>query len=51
MASELRKRFEEDLKLAGYSERTQEASIREVCKRSEHYRRKPDTITEVERYG
>lgn len=48
MASELRKRFEEDLKLAGLSERTQEAYIREVRKLSEHYWRKPDTITEEE---
>lgn len=48
MASVLRKRFEEDLKLAGLSERTQEAYIRAVRQLAEHYWRSPETITEEE---
>jgi len=44
--SALRQRLSEDLKLAGYSERTQEAYVRAVRQLAEHFRRPPDRITE-----
>jgi len=48
MANELRKRFEEDLKLASFADRTQEAYIRAVRQLAEHYWKPPDRITEEE---
>jgi len=42
----LRLRFLEDLKSAGYSERTQEAYVRAVRQLAEHFRRPPDLLTE-----
>lgn len=44
----LRSRFIEDLKLAGYSERTQEAYVRAVRQLAEHYHRSPDRVSEAE---
>jgi site-specific recombinase XerD len=38
----------DDLKLAGYSERTQEAYVASVRKLAEHYRRSPEQIDEEE---
>jgi site-specific recombinase XerD len=40
----MRERMRQDLKLAGYSERTQEAYIRAVRKLAQHYRRCPDQL-------
>ena len=42
----LRQRMIDDLKLAGYSERTQEAYVASVRKLAEHYSRSPDLISE-----
>ena len=42
----LRKRFTEDLQLAGYSPRTVEAYVGAVKKLAEHYQQSPDTISE-----
>jgi integrase/recombinase XerD len=44
----LRQRMIDDLKLAGYSERTQEAYVASVRKLAEHYSRAPDLIDEEE---
>ncbi len=46
--SPLRQRLIEDLKLAGYSEQTQESYVRAVRKLAEHYRRSPDRLSEDE---
>lgn len=46
--SALRQRLTQDLKLAGYSERTQEAYVRAVRQLAEHFRRSPDRISEDE---
>ncbi len=48
MTTPLRQRMIDDLKLAGYSERTQEAYVASVRKLSEHYGRSPDLIVEEE---
>ncbi len=48
MTTLLRQRMIDDLKLAGYSERTQEAYVASVRKLSEHYSRSPDLIDEEE---
>ena len=48
MTTPLRQRMIDDLKLAGYSERTQEAYVASVRKLSEHYSRSPDLIDEEE---
>ena len=42
----LRERMREDLKLAGYAERTQEAYLRAVRKLAEHHRQSPDSLTD-----
>lgn len=44
----LRDRLVQDLKLAGYSERTQEAYVRAVRQLAEHYQRSPDDLAEDE---
>lgn len=44
----LRQRLIEDLKLAGYSVRTQEAYLRAVRQRSRHYQRSPADLNEDE---
>jgi integrase/recombinase XerD len=44
----LRTRMIEDLKLAGKSDRTQEAYVRAVRQLAEHYHRRPDRISEEE---
>jgi site-specific recombinase XerD len=46
MTTPLRQRMIDDLKLAGYSERTQEAYVASVRKLSEHYALSPDLIDE-----
>jgi integrase/recombinase XerD len=46
--SPLRKRYIEDLQLAGLSERTQEAYVRAVRQLSEHFGKCPSRITEEE---
>jgi integrase/recombinase XerD len=48
MTTPLRQRMIDDLKLAGYSERTQEVYVASVRKLSEHYGRSPDRIDEEE---
>jgi integrase/recombinase XerD len=48
MTTPLRQRMTDDLKLAGYSERTQEAYVATVRRLSEHYSRSPDRINEEE---
>lgn len=48
MTTALRRRFAEDLKLAGFSDRTQEAYIRAVRQLAEHYWKSPDQIIEEE---
>jgi len=48
MATELRRRMVEDMKLAGFSARTQEAYVRGVRQLAEHFGRSPDRITEDE---
>ena len=48
MTTPLRQRMIEDLKLAGYSERTQEAYVASVRKLAEHYSRSPERIGEEE---
>ena len=42
----LRKRMAEDLKLAGFAERTQECYVRAVRQLAEHYGRSPDTLSD-----
>ena len=42
----LRDRMHEDLKLAGYSERTQECYVRAVRQLAQHYRQSPDAMTD-----
>ena len=42
----LRQRMVEDVKLAGYAERTQDGYVRAVKKLAEHYGQSPDTITD-----
>jgi integrase/recombinase XerD len=46
--SPLRKRMIDDLKLAGYSERTQEAYVRAVWQLAVHWQKSPTSITEQE---
>jgi integrase/recombinase XerD len=46
--TKLRARMTEDLKLAGYAERTQKAYVAVVRQLAQHYRRSPDRITEDE---
>lgn len=46
--SPLRKRMVEDLKLAGYFERTQEAYVRAVWQLAVHWQKSPASITEQE---
>ena len=46
--SPLRKRYIEDLQLAGLSERTQEAYVRAVRRLSEHFGKSPSRLTEEE---
>ena len=46
--SPLRKRFIEDLRLAGYSERTLESYSYPVVILSRHYNRSPDQLSEEE---
>ena len=46
MTTPLRQRMIDDLRLAGYSERTQQAYVASVRKLAEHYRRSPDQIDE-----
>ncbi len=46
--SPLRKRMIDDLKLAGYSERTQEAYVRAVWQLAVHWHKSPASITEDE---
>ena len=48
MATLLRRRMIEDMRLAGLSERTQEAYARAIRQLAEHYWRSPDKITEEE---
>jgi len=48
MATALRARMMEDMKLAGFSERTQEAYVRAVRQLAEHCGKSPDRITEEE---
>lgn len=48
MTTPLRQRMIDDLKLAGYSERTQEAYVACVRRLSEHYSRSPHRINEEE---
>jgi len=48
MTTPLRQRMIDDLKLAGYSKRTQEVYVASVRKLSEHYSRSPDLINEEE---
>jgi site-specific recombinase XerD len=44
----LRQRMSDDMKLRGYSARTQEAYVTAVRQLAEHYRKSPDVITEEE---
>jgi site-specific recombinase XerD len=44
--SPLRRRFIEDLKLSGFSERTQEAYVRSVRQLAEHFGTSPDLLSE-----
>ena len=46
--TELRQRFDDDLELAGYSERTREAYLRSVRQLANHYGQSPDTLTETQ---
>lgn len=46
--TELRRRMTADLKLAGYSERTQEAYLRTATQLARHYNKPPDQIVEEE---
>jgi len=46
--SALRQRLSQDLKLAGYSDRTQQAYICAVRQLAEHFRRSPDRLSEDE---
>ncbi len=48
MTTPLRQRMIDDLKLAGYSTRTQEAYVATVRRLSEHYSRSPEQIDEEE---
>ena len=48
MTTPLRQRMIDDLKLAGYSARTQESYVATVRRLSEHYSRSPDQINEEE---
>ncbi len=48
MTTPLRQRMIDDLRLAGYSERTQQVYVASVRKLSEHYSRSPDQINEEE---
>ena len=45
MSSPLRKRFHEDLQLAGLAEKTQEAYVGAVFQLAKHFRRSPDAIS------
>ena len=42
----LRERMREDLKLAGFAERTQECYVRAVRQLAQHYHESPDTLTD-----
>lgn len=42
----LRERMRQDLKLAGYADRTQECYLRPVRQLAQHYRQSPDTIND-----
>ena len=44
--SALRERMHEDLKLAGYADRTQECYVRAVRQLAEHYHQSPDALTD-----
>jgi integrase/recombinase XerD len=44
----LRERMRQDLQLAGLSERTQEAYLRSVRQLAEHFRTRPDRLTEAQ---
>lgn len=46
--SDLRKRFSEDLKLAGYSKRTQESYIYSVAKLAQYWNKSPELISNEE---
>jgi integrase/recombinase XerD len=47
-SSELRKRMQQDLQLAGLSERTQEAYLRAVRQLAAHFKMPPDQLTEAQ---
>jgi len=48
MATVLRQRMAEDMRLVGFSERTQEAYVRAVRQLADYYHKPPDKITEEE---
>jgi integrase/recombinase XerD len=47
-ASELRQRMQQDLKLAGLSQGTQEAYLRAVRQLAEHFKTRPDQLSEAQ---
>ena len=46
MVTPLRQQMQQDLQLAGLSERTQEAYLRAVRQLAAHFRQAPDQLTE-----